>query len=116
MPPSPRQRCPARRGSGGRRAAEGPAAHPDGADRTSWAWRILPTEARHDVDLLVLVLRMRHTVSRAPCAPWYAGPDRLGEVVGEDAPRPAGGPEMSGTTTRGVLFVHSAPAALCPHV
>ena len=23
---------------------------------------------------------------------------------------------MSGTTTRGVLFVHSTPAALCPHV
>src|SRR4051794_5672322 len=39
------------------------------------------------------------------------------EVVGEDAPR-LGVEEvqMAGAITRGVLFVHSAPRALCPHI
>jgi hypothetical protein len=38
------------------------------------------------------------------------------EVVGEDVPRSVEEVRMSGVLTRGVLLVHSAPRALCPHV
>src|SRR5699024_5510173 len=38
-------------------------------------------------------------------------------IVGEDASRPVTeGNSMSGQSTRGVVFVHSSPRALCPHV
>src|SRR5580765_2859762 len=58
---------------------------------------------------------MRHTVSRASDAPWYAGPGPRKRSSGKTSLVPQEVP-MSGTTTRGVLFVHSTPAALCPHV
>src|SRR5690625_7928954 len=39
------------------------------------------------------------------------------EVVGEDAPQVrVRRVDMNGAITRGVIFVHSAPRALCPHV
>src|SRR5919199_1099611 len=39
------------------------------------------------------------------------------EIVGEDASRIVDRRvQMAGTTTRGVLYVHSAPRALCPHI
>src|ERR687885_1482053 len=39
------------------------------------------------------------------------------EIVGEDASRIVDRRvQMAGATTRGVLYVHSAPRALCPHI
>ena len=39
-----------------------------------------------------------------------------GQDVGEDDPHQRTGGTMRGTYTRGVLFVHSTPPALCPHI
>ena len=44
---------------------------------------------------------------------WRTGFLKRAEVVGEDAPRPLPGGPVS---ARGVVYVHSAPPALCPHV
>jgi hypothetical protein len=40
----------------------------------------------------------------------------LVEVVGEDEPQTQEEVQMAGGMTHGVLFVHSAPRALCPHI
>src|SRR3954452_8875923 len=59
---------------------------------------------------------VRHT-GVARCSHRATARDRHGsEVVGEDVPRSPRRSAMSSATTRGVVFVHSAPPALCPHV
>src|SRR5450759_2354336 len=54
---------------------------------------------------------MLETAHRAPCAVSRSGRDRWGRRVSSRRRD-----DMAGAITRGVLFVHSAPRALCPHV
>src|SRR5450756_510275 len=54
---------------------------------------------------------MLDVAHREPCAPSRSGRGRRGRRISIQRRD-----DMAGAITRGVLFVHSAPRALCPHV
>jgi len=60
------------------------------------------------IEMVVLLMQMRQNWPRSLVTGL--------EAVGEGIPRVAWFREDRMSTTRGVLYVHSAPSALCPHI